>query len=88
MRAFQPRAQRRLFPCRALLRGQNSIRQKAGRVRKIATSLIALPLYTVALPLLALLGRHRAMPYLIKWCDHFSRLLAVVGVRLVKERDG
>jgi glycosyltransferase involved in cell wall biosynthesis len=75
------------FLRRALLRGQNSIRQKSGRARKIATSLIALPLYTVALPLLALFGRHRAMPYLIKWCDHLSRLLAVVGVRLVNERD-
>jgi glycosyltransferase involved in cell wall biosynthesis len=76
------------FLRRALLRGQNSIRQRAGRTRKIVTSLVALPLYSLLIPLLALGGRHRVMPWLIKWCDHFSRVLAVVGVRLVRERDG
>jgi glycosyltransferase involved in cell wall biosynthesis len=76
------------FLRRALLRGQNSIRQRAGRARKVVTSLVAVPVYTLLIPLLGLGGRHRVMPWLIKWCDHFSRLCAVVGVRLVKERDG
>jgi succinoglycan biosynthesis protein ExoM len=82
------RATATYFLRRALLRGQNSIRQKSRRARKIATSIVAVPAYTVLIPLLVLAGRHRVMPYLIKWCDHFSRVLAVVGVRLVKERDG
>jgi glycosyltransferase involved in cell wall biosynthesis len=76
------------FLHRALLRGQNSIRQNSRRVQKILTSCVAVPAYTVLIPLIALGGRRRVMPYLIKWCDHFSRLLAVVGVRLVKERGG
>lgn len=82
------RANAGYFLRRALLRGQNSIRQESGRARKILTSLVAVPAYTLAIPLLALAGRHRAMPYLIKWCDHFSRVLAAAGVRLIKERDG
>jgi succinoglycan biosynthesis protein ExoM len=76
------------FLRRALLRGQNSIRQRSARARKILISLVALPAYTLLIPVLALGGRHVVMPWLIKWCDHFSRVLAVVGVRLVKERDG
>lgn len=73
---------------RALLRGRNSLRQPAGRFRKLANSVVALPLYTLALPLLALAGQHHFMKYLIKWCDHAGRLLAAVGVRTVRERDG
>jgi glycosyltransferase involved in cell wall biosynthesis len=73
---------------RALLRGRNSLRQRGGRARKLATSLVALPLYTLALPPLALAGQHHFMKYLIKWCDHAGRLLAAVGISAVRQRDG
>lgn len=73
---------------RGLLRGRNSLRQRAGRARKLATSLVALPLYTLALLPLALAGQHLFMKYLIKWCDHAGRLLAAVGISTVRQRDG
>lgn len=73
---------------RALLRGRNSLRQRAGRARKLATSLVAWPLYTLALLPLAFAGQHHFMKYLIKWCDHAGRLLAAVGISTVRTRDG
>ena len=73
---------------RALLRGHNSWQQRAGRARKLATSIVALPLYTVLLLPLRVAGQHHFMKYLIKWCDHAGRLLAAVGLRTVRERDG
>jgi glycosyltransferase involved in cell wall biosynthesis len=73
---------------RALLRGRNSLRQSAGRARKLASSLVALPLYTLALPFTLLAGQHRFMKLLISWCDHAGRLLAAVGIQAVRERDG
>jgi len=73
---------------RGLLRGRNSLRQRSGRVRKIATSLVALPLYTLALPLLLLAGQHVFMKNLISWCDHAGRLLAAFGIQAVARRDG
>jgi succinoglycan biosynthesis protein ExoM len=73
---------------RGLLRGRNSLRQRGGRVRKILTSLVAWPLYTVALPLLPLAGQHVFMKHLISWCDHSGRLLAAFGIQTVRERDG
>jgi succinoglycan biosynthesis protein ExoM len=82
------RTTRAYYLRRALLRGRNSLRQRAGRARKIATSLIALPLYSLALPFLLLTGQHVFMKYLISWCDHAGRLLACFGIQAVRHRDG
>ncbi len=73
---------------RALLRGHNSWQQRAGRGRKLLNSLVALPLYTLLLLPLLVAGQHHFMKYLIKCCDHAGRLLAAVGVRTVRQRDG
>lgn len=73
---------------RGLLRGRNSLRQRSGRARKIATSLVALPLYTLALPFLLLAGQHIFMKNLMSWCDHAGRLLAAFGIQAVSQRDG
>lgn len=72
---------------RALLRGRNSLRHKSGRVKSVVKSLLAAPLYAVALPFLYLAGEHHGLKYLIKLCDHGGRLLAVVGLNPVRERD-
>jgi|SRR5579862_816298 len=45
----------------------------------VVTSLVAAPAYALALPVLALLGQHVFMRYLIKECDHFGRIVAFVG---------
>jgi hypothetical protein len=39
------------------------------------------------LPVVAVFGQHVFLKYLIKLCDHASRLLAFLGVRLVTERQ-
>ncbi len=72
---------------RALLRGSNSSRVPTGRLKSAAKSLIAVPCYTVALPILALFGQHVFFRYLIKLLDHASKLFAYVGLRFVTERE-
>jgi succinoglycan biosynthesis protein ExoM len=72
---------------RALLRGSNFPKHPTHRWLNIAKSLIAVPLYTLILPVLALFGQHVFVKYLIKFCDHASRLLAFLGVNLVTQRE-
>jgi glycosyltransferase involved in cell wall biosynthesis len=72
---------------RALLRGSNSLKNPVGRVGKIARSFVAVPLYTLILPIAYLLGQHRGLKYLIKLSDHGGRLLALLGMNPISERD-
>jgi len=81
------RCTRRFLMHRALLRGSNFPKQSAHRVRNILKSVIAVPCYTLALPLLAVRGHHVFVTYLVKLLDHSSRLLAMAGVRLSTERQ-
>ncbi len=81
------RCTRRFLLKRALLRGGTSAKHPAHRIRNAAKSLIAVPCYTIALPLLAVLGQHLFVRYLVKLCDHIGRLSAFVGLRLVTERE-
>lgn len=71
---------------RALLRGANFPKHGAGRMKSIAKSLIAVPCYTLVLPVLCLFGQHVFLEYLIRLCDHSSRLLAFAGLKLITER--
>jgi succinoglycan biosynthesis protein ExoM len=71
---------------RALLRGSNFPKQSRHRFRNLAKSLIAVPCYTLILPILFLFGQHVFLTYLIKLLDHASRLLAFCGLRLVTQR--
>ena len=45
----------------------------------VVVSLVAVPAYAVALPVLLVFGQHVFMRYLIKECDHLGRLLAFVA---------
>jgi succinoglycan biosynthesis protein ExoM len=72
---------------RALLRGSNFPKHPTHRLRNIVKSLIAVPSYTLALPVLLLFGQHVFLKYLIKLLDHCSRLLAFMGLNLVTERQ-
>ena len=71
---------------RALLRGSNFHKHPANRIKNTVKSVIAVPAYTLALPFLALAGQHVFLDYLIKLLDHGSRLLAFVGISVIKER--
>jgi len=73
------RWQRGFMLRKALLRGKNSLKYKAGRGRDVVKALVAVPLYTIALPFLLIAGQHWFMKYLIKLCDHVGRLLAWLG---------
>jgi hypothetical protein len=80
------RCTRKYLLKRALLRGRNVLKLRVSRTKLLVKSVIAVPLYLIALPVLLLLGQHRFMKYFIKLCDHLGRLLAVVGLNPVHER--
>ena len=71
----------------ALLRGGNSLKHREVLARNLLKSLIAVPVYCLALPFLFVAGDHYFMIYLIKFLDHAGRLLALIGINPVKERD-
>ncbi len=83
----QSRATSRYLLRRALLRGSNFPKHGGHRIRNAAKSLVAVPSYTLALPILAIFGKHLFMKYLIKLCDHSARLLAHLGFHLVSQRE-
>lgn len=70
---------------RALLRGATSKLHPTSGGRDIATSVIAVPMYTVALPFALVLGHGRYMTLLDKLFYHLGRLLVLVGINPVKE---
>ncbi len=72
---------------RALLRSSNFPKHPQHRARNIAKSLIATPCYALALPFLALFGQAVFITYLSKLLEHFSRLLAFLGLPLAKRRE-
>ena len=73
---------------RALLRGRNSLQREGPGVFSIAKSLIAIPAYGFVLPILFVVGHHHFMKYLIKLCDHAGKLFALIGLNLLKVREG
>jgi glycosyltransferase involved in cell wall biosynthesis len=81
------RCTRRFLAGRALLRGSNFPKQSGQRARNVVKSLIAVPCYTVALPVLALIGHHMFIAYAMKLLEHSSRLLSLAGVQLATERQ-
>jgi succinoglycan biosynthesis protein ExoM len=70
---------------RALLRGAISLVQPTFGVMDVAKSILAIPAYTIALPFTLVFGHHRFMRCLIKLFDHMGRLLALLGIRPIKE---
>lgn len=71
---------------RALLRGSNFPNHPIHRLRNMVKSVVAVPFYTLILPVLPLCGRHVFLDYLIRLLDHVSRLLAFLGWKLARER--
>ncbi|HMP83274.1 MAG TPA: glycosyltransferase [Verrucomicrobiota bacterium] len=64
---------------RALLRGQNE--KYMTDIKGVCKSLIAVPLYTLMLPFLAIAGHHFFMRYLIRLMDHTGKLMGLVGLK-------
>ena len=81
------RCTRRYLLRRAALRGSNFPKHPSHRLRNATKSVIALPCYAVALPVLAVIGHHLFLAYAIKIFDHGSRLLAFAGWPVVTDRE-
>ena len=71
---------------RAFTRGMTVAKNEPFISLRTVKSLFAVFLYTVSLPVLFILGEHLFMKYLIKNCDHLSKLLAYCKIKLVKNR--
>jgi succinoglycan biosynthesis protein ExoM len=70
---------------RALLRGTIGMQHPTSG-RRIAKAIIAVPVYTIALPFSLVLGHHRFMNLLIRLCDHLASLLTFVGIKPVRSQ--
>ena len=68
---------------RALLRGRTPYNQEWPAVLK---SVVAVPAYTLSLPVSFLFGHHVFMRFLIKECDHLGRILAKLRIDVVREK--
>ncbi|HET7104301.1 MAG TPA: glycosyltransferase family 2 protein [Terracidiphilus sp.] len=77
------RWRRRYLLRKALLRGATAGLHTS--LRGIAKSVIAVPLYALALPFALLGGQHHFMTLLVKICDHLGKLLILVGINVVPE---
>jgi succinoglycan biosynthesis protein ExoM len=72
---------------RALLRGRNVLKHPTGRMEIIVKSLLAVPVYSLLLPFTLMFGHESFMKYCIKFFDHMGRLLALLGLNRVSERQ-
>jgi succinoglycan biosynthesis protein ExoM len=71
---------------RALMRGKYSVIEPGFGAVDILKSVVAIPLYAAALPLLCLMGQHYVMRYLEKLCHHLGKLLACVNLNPIGDR--
>ena len=78
---------------RSLLYGFNAHRHSVARMRGLSQvtvllkSTVALFTYTIAVPFCVCFGSHVLMNCLERGCHHLSRLLAMLGIELVKKRN-
>ena len=69
---------------RALLRGSIASRRGPLRLSSIGKSVVAVPVYALALPFASVFGQHHFMDLLIRLCNHLGKLLTLLGVAPVK----
>ena len=85
---IQPnRWKRRFMIKRALLRGKTSLLYSEKTYYGIFKSIIAVSIYSFSLPFLQIIGHHLFIKYLIKLCDHLGKLLALIGLNPIRERE-
>jgi succinoglycan biosynthesis protein ExoM len=70
---------------KAMLQGATAALQPSCDAKNIAKSLIAVPLYLLAVPFTLLIGHQYFMSLMVKICDHSGKLLMLVGINPVKE---
>jgi succinoglycan biosynthesis protein ExoM len=70
---------------RALLRGDTAIRHPSFGLTDVAKSVVAVIIYTLALPVAMIAGHHRFMTLLVRLFDHVGKLLALLNMNPIKE---
>jgi glycosyltransferase involved in cell wall biosynthesis len=70
---------------KALLQGACATLKPSLGTANIVKSMIAVPLYTLALPVALVLGQQHFMTLLLKMCHHLGKLLALAGIQVVRE---
>lgn len=80
------RWQRTVLMKRALLRGKMALNAAGSKPVSVLKSVVAAVIYTIILPLFMIAGQHVFMKYLIKTCDHLGKIMAFMGVDLVREK--
>ena len=76
---------RRFMIRRSLLRGAMEPSTPDFGAREVFKSLVAIPLYSVALPFSALAGQHKMMDLLVRLFFHVGKLMAFAGLNPVRE---
>lgn len=71
---------------RALLRGASAALQPTTGLLSITKSIVAILIYSCALPLSLLMGHRWWMTLLVKLCDHLGKVLAVAGINPIKDQ--
>lgn len=71
---------------RALLRGRVAFENSSAKTTASLRSLFAVVMYAVGLPFFLVSGQHVFMTYLIKIFDHLGKVLAALGLDVVKEK--
>jgi len=71
---------------RALLRGKVTVSNPTFNILSILKSMLAVPIYTVSLPILFFMGHHLFMKYLVKDFDHIGKILTFLKIDVIKKR--
>jgi GT2 family glycosyltransferase len=71
---------------RALLRGKMSSQYPESRFAMSVRALCAIPIYTMALPVLFILRYSIFMKYLIKIFDHTGRILSILNINAIESK--
>jgi len=80
-----PRWSRWYYVRKALLQGATAAQQPDCGTRKLIKSAIAVPLYTLILPLALLAGQSHFMTLVVKLCDHAGKLLQAMKINPIRE---
>jgi len=71
---------------RALFRGKIARNYPDSGTFDVMRSLLAVLIYTLFLPISVFIGQHVFMKYLIKSFDHLGKILAYLGIDVIREK--
>lgn len=69
---------------RSMLQGSINPLQQSFSKANLATSVVAIPVYALVLPVSLVLGHHRFMTLLVKLAYHSGRVLASLGIQVIR----